>query len=776
MALISIIAGMLMATGFAVGSGQAPEPVVYYDMTPLFALDLTDPVQRRRFWDETHLVVSLQGLVNRTRPRLFIRYVKEPDDFWWGEMTRRGAWLAGRHVERISSLQALLGRYRGSYKGAVVWDERVPATSNLASTIAGCDDLVCLRYDPAEGSVYRRVTALGVKEAVRLIAPDGTPMFTGHGMIPGTALESTGSAKCDSYRWLVVRYLKTGKADPRVMGYYLDGFWLNCWNAGAPENHTLTNQDWVIAHRGLVFDLGMWDDESPVDDPGQKPGADADTLRKILRAAYDRFHGDGVIHVAGFVPWGYKYTDFRTPAWFAGGKHSGVPAEWKYAEILSCFNAYMDADALGLSAMANASFYQHYPLKARYPQARRPTRQSLMARGILDQQGHIVPRRYVAHYVGDYDSAAWLYRELPRMWRDLARGTVPLSWAFNPNLAARFPMGMAWARERATPNDWFVAGDSGAGYLNPGLLTPPRGHSNLPSGVAAWEKHCAALYRRWDITLTGFVIDGNGPGLAPEGMDAYARFSPDGIVAQKIGALGVHRGMPYIRMRADLPHSPEEAARAIVHYADGTTPRFLVCRSILKQPSWYQSVNQEVARLAGDEVKVVDLYTLLCLVKEHAAEGHRGAVARKVDALSARPGAYQGIAPTWNDDGAFEDVVSSGSRCWSLSGGSRYLYFDADDAFRPGGPVAVEIEYLDDGHGPITLQYDSTDPSAPMDGVYKAAETVERAVSGQWRTAVFHLPDALFHGRQNAGADLRLYVPDGRIQVRAIRVHRPRRG
>ncbi len=65
---------------------------------------------------------------------------------------------------------------------------------------------------------------------------------------------------------------------------------------------------------------------------------------------------------------------------------------------------------------------------------------------------------------------------LPKMWTDPARGTTPLSWAFNPNLCERFPLGMAWPRENRSPNDFFVAGDSGAGYLNPGFLSTPRPH------------------------------------------------------------------------------------------------------------------------------------------------------------------------------------------------------------------------------------------------------------------------------------------------------------
>ena len=605
-------------TGDTNSKNASAEPIVLFDLTYLFRLDLNDAHQRRRFWDESHLVAALEGLVNRDQPRLFIRYLKEPDDFWWGQMTQPGGWLAQRTIVRVARLDELLKRFRKFYHGAVVWDERVPATSNLASTIAGCDDLLPLRFDPQPDSLYQQLAngqdAMPVK--ARLFQADGSRLFTGTGRIPGTSEATSGSAKCDAYRWLIENYVRTGKANPLCLGYYLDAFWLNCWSAAAPENHTLCNQDFVIARRGVVFDLGVWDDETPVDDPQQRPGTDPDTLKKLLRAAYDRFHGNGVVHVAGFVPWAYKYTSCRSPAWFAGGQHDGVPTEWHYAEILSCFNAFMDADALGLGAMANASFYQHYPLAARYQQNPKPDRATLAAQGLLDARGRLVPRKYVAFYVGDYDSAAWLYRMLPAMWRDPARGHTPLSWAFNPNLCERFPLGMAWARERRTTNDWFVAGDSGAGYLNPGSLSPPRRFSGLPSGLAAWEKHCERFYKQWDISLTGFIIDGDGPKLTTEGLDAYARFSPDGIVAYQPDYAGVHQNMPYLAMRADLDGSPAEAARAIRKQTGGSTQHFFVFRSILKTPTWHAAVAQELQSLAGDDIKVVDLYSLMWLVRE----------------------------------------------------------------------------------------------------------------------------------------------------------------
>lgn len=782
MRLLLFLSLLLLAECAASLAGAAEnEPIVYYDATSLLKLDLKDPAQRRRCWDETHLLVSLQGLVNRTAPRLYLRYVQEPDDFWWDRMTEKGGWLADRKVERIPDLETLLRRFRTYYKGAVAWDERVPAGSNLASTIAGCDSLLCLRYDASAGSLYRRLTETGLELPVktRLMKENGSPLFTGRGVIPGTTLASSGSAKCDAYLWLIEKYVRTGKTNPKRMGYYLDGDWLRSWSAGSPQNHTISNQDYTIAQKGVLFDLNPWDDEACVDDPAQKPGTDSETLKRLLRASYDRFQGDGFIHVAGFVPWAYKYTDFKCDTWSAGGKHEGVPTEWRYAEILSCFNAYMDADAIGLGAMANASFYQHYPLKAKYAQNPKPTTESLIKKGILDSEGHIAPRCYVAHYVGDYDSAAWLYQKLPEMWRDPKRGTTPLSWAFNPDLAERFPLGMAWARENQTPNDWFIAGDSGAGYLNPGYLSTPRVHSGLPSGVAAWDRYCKRYYEQWDLSVTGFVIDGYAPGLTKEGLDAYADFSPDGIVAQKIPKQGMYRAMPFVRMRTDVDGTPEQAARAIYAQASGPKPRFVVCRSILKTPTWYAGIEQELKKLAGDDVKIVDMYTLFQLVREYETHLDRYVDSRyaKAAEVSARPDRREGLEPIFVNDGPFTVEDRDGAKVWRIPGNQPpfYIYFDVNDLFyKPGGgPVEIEVEYLDSGSGRIELQYDSTDRTGAVEGAYKGhALVVTRTNSGEWRKAAFLVEDAAFTGRQNGSADFRLYSNGDDLRIRSVRVRK----
>ncbi|MCX7426703.1 MAG: GxGYxYP family putative glycoside hydrolase [Planctomycetia bacterium] len=598
----------------------APEPIYYFDLTDLNSLDLRDPVQARQAWDTLHLVASVQGIVNRDRPALFIRFMKHPDDFWWDYLREEGNWLAGRPVRAIGSIEQLLETFQGQLRGVVVDTETLPATSNLASTIAGVENRVCLRHDTSPQSVYARVMKTGLpltQDAVRLFGDDGAPLFSGKKgtVIAGTGqpgIPSTGSAKCDAYLWAKHRYLDPGLTSPRDMAYYIDSYWLRNPAATSLSNCTLSNHDFFIARKAFFFDLGVWEEESPVDDPGQTAGTDLGTLKVLLRAMHDRAGGK-ILHIGGFTPWIWKYTDHAG----AGSKHGGVDTEWKYAQTISAYNGVMDADALGYSGMANASFYQHFPLKDRYPQHRKPTLDDLKAKGLLDDDGRVAKHSYVTFYMGDYDSSAWLNYHVPLLWADPARGTIPCGWAFNPNLDRRAPQAVHYARTRATEQDWFVAGDCGAGYLNPGMLGAPRLDPDVPDGWEAWIAHSREYFRRYDLSITGFIIDGHAPGMGTRGLDAYLQFSPDGIVGQKIPQQGLHRDtMPMIRMRLDLYGSPPEAGRQLAGLVGEELPQFMVIRTILQSPTWHKETMAHAQRAPkGDRLRFLDPYTFFLLLK-----------------------------------------------------------------------------------------------------------------------------------------------------------------
>ncbi|MGH3658756.1 MAG: GxGYxYP domain-containing protein, partial [Micromonosporaceae bacterium] len=97
-----------VALGGPVSASEAPradtaqeavsnEPLMVYDLAHVYDLDLADPAQARRAYDELHFVATLQGIVNRSRPRLYVHFLThnelgdiDVDAYWLDELRARG--------------------------------------------------------------------------------------------------------------------------------------------------------------------------------------------------------------------------------------------------------------------------------------------------------------------------------------------------------------------------------------------------------------------------------------------------------------------------------------------------------------------------------------------------------------------------------------------------------------------------------------------------------------------------------------------------------------
>jgi hypothetical protein len=573
----------------------APPALVHFDMEQCIA-DLPDDSVLR--YDALKLVASLQGVVNRDEPRLLIRFLRGAgpeggislDDYWLKRMQQD--WLRDAEIERMHTLDDLLARFSESIAGVVVWDPEVLATANVAATICGVEGWLPIRADSA---LHARVVAGGPQFQVKQSLV---------GMFDGSR---SGSAKCDAYLWAKETYLDTGKCNPEMMAYFIDAYTQQPDKPGFHyhdlHNATLANHDYYIANRAFFFDLGPWADETPVDDPGQPLGTDRETLCALLRSQFEQNKGNAFTTVGGFVPWNLKYTSHGA----AGGTHEPVPSEWEYAAILSAHNAIMDADALGLACMTNASAYRHFPLKQQYEQNPRPEARPL---------GN---KTYVLVYMGDYDSAAWLSSNIPSAWDDPVRGEIPIAWAFNPNLAARAPYVFDYIYETKTPNDWFIAGDSGAGYLNPNLLIGDRLGSGVPDALDLWVNHNRAWYSRFDYAITGFVINGFHGDMPLRIQEAYAQFSPDGVGMQLGFAKPLVDGTPFLRHVSDIyPKLDNLSATAaeMARFAKPEKPQFLIYRMILQRPSTLKTVFDRLRQDSPEhEWEFCDPYTFFDLYK-----------------------------------------------------------------------------------------------------------------------------------------------------------------
>ncbi|MCX6377813.1 MAG: hypothetical protein NTU88_17580, partial [Armatimonadetes bacterium] len=106
------------------------------------------------------------------------------------------------------------------------------------------------------------------------------------------------------------------------------------------------------------------------------------------------------------------------------------------------------------------------------------------------------------------------------------------------------------------------------------------------------------------------------PETNDEVKDAYTTFSPNGIVAQKIGRWGVYKGMPYMRMSDDLNGPPEDSAKLVLSRLGEQKPEFFIFRNILWSPTNQKKLFDAIkASPAGKDVEIVDPYTLFLLIR-----------------------------------------------------------------------------------------------------------------------------------------------------------------
>jgi len=595
------------------------DSVIVLDLRAMNAVNVANKDEAAKLWDTFHAVSSVQGIVNRDMPRLYVKYVysgsTDVDTYWWDKYRRTGKWLANKKVRETTDPLVAFEYFKSLVNGLVVWDPAIASTSNVASTVAGADNLIAVRYDTNPNSMYSKLIKMGFSVKVWLLNEDGTSKFKG---------------KLEPYRWAIDNYLKMGKCDTRYAAYYIDGYWIDHAAQATANHHCVTNHDFFIGKKAFFFDLSPWQDEQATDvnsttypkQPTAAMGADRKMMREILLEMYQR-NGNGktFTHIGGFPAWAFKYTKFGS----IGGIHGEVDTEWEFARLISAYNAYKDADAIAYGAMANASFWKSFPLQEKYSQ-KWTTVEELKSKGYLTADGKVnTSKKYFIFYVGDYDAASWLYQVVPTIWDNSDRGSLPMMWAISPALEVRAPMAMDYIRSSASSKDYFVAADNGAGYLNPSMLQAPRDISSLPDALNDWANHCKPMYERWDLTVSGFIIDGFANGMSDKCFACYKKFSPNGIVVQKLDRLATnYEGMPILKYGPDIvDNNGSTAGTNLASYLNNNHSSFPFywARAILKSPTWYSQVKAQTEAQCPS-VEWVDAPTFFMLLKIYLGEGH----------------------------------------------------------------------------------------------------------------------------------------------------------
>ncbi|HZK69101.1 MAG TPA: GxGYxYP domain-containing protein [Paludibacter sp.] len=551
---------------------------------PLFTYTLSQSGTADSY-DEAMVASCLQGIINRDSPTVYVlSKANSRPSYWLKLFTSEGKWLTGREIKPLQDLDSLFALADGKVKGAIIWDPAVPASINVASTIAGIEDGIVLSPEYAEKYLK--------KWNLRIIR-DLRGMFTG---------SETGSKKNDAYRWAIREYLSKGLCSAHWLFLYEDSY---STREHGDVGYVVT-RDWAIKNRSFVFDLSPWGDEVPKDDLEQKLGTDLETYKMILQEVLKQTAGKQMTEVAGFFSFS-KYSNI--PGYKS--KHEPVPTEWETVHLISPYNCYQNTVA---SSCFNQSFHSQAP-KVPLKQHRPKTIQKLE------------DKTYLCILMADYDSSTPLYEFMPKHWSDTLRGTIPLLWGINPNLVQTYPDIIEYLYSTQSENDYFGADASAAGYMNPNRIKK----EYLPLFI----EHNMKFYNQLDMTLSPMVLDWDEP--TSDVKDAFTKFSPDGFATivldyhdkgGKVPKPHVWQGMPVMELLNSACNfqSLEQESKAISSSIPSKLkdkPAFYFFRIVWTDPSQVIATIDLLKKNRPElNIEVVDPYNFFRMFKEYYSSGN----------------------------------------------------------------------------------------------------------------------------------------------------------
>ncbi len=549
--------------------------------------------------DVVRFYTSLQGRLNKnSKENRFYVYqmYDKTDSFWLEYISSEGKMLDGCDTIDLRSWKDLWDAFAPYIleAGMVVWDPYAPATANVAATICSVEGYLPVRYDSSDDSLYTWLYNNGVDVKFNLC-----DMFTGEKgtNIADTDIPSTGSIKCDPYLWAMEKYMD--RTNPGMLAYALDGasqiasnpIYQKAENT-TPAYNQLYSHDYYIYNECFFIDLTCISYERPCDDPTQPLGTDAKTLKTILSTMQERNNGK-MSKLMGFPPWYMKYTTY-----LGHGKPEPVALEWAFVSLITEYNFIKEADAAQPAWMTNASVYCQYT----------PTVESYENNDSPMTEEYDENVRYFTIYIGDYDSSAWLKEMVPDCFTSTERGKLPLMWAFNPNLSDRVPMIFDYIYENKTENDYFVTGDSGAGYVMPTML----------KDIDLWVEYNRPYLDKFDMDIVGFIINQNP--LTMRELAAYAEISPHGSFHNDGSKyLTIYNNETVYMNMYDIYPGGEGWLQSMYNWINGSKTNFAAYRTIRLYTPQIVSCIEEFIQYAnaqndGYTYKYVDMYTLFDLV------------------------------------------------------------------------------------------------------------------------------------------------------------------
>ena len=454
--------------------------------------------------DQQGLLVSLQGVVNRRRPRLYLYWGTDPTNLEWLKSTRIPYTMTNQPL-------SLFDRYRSEVCGAIVYDPNVPDTINLATTLAGVHGAVIATAELAsqfqlpivEDLRGRFANKLAVYQyAMTHVWPDLTKRLV-------TAINPSSTQAVPNVQWATLLKVTQPVTDgsnkatytadlsaflggPSVYVRYQDAYSNTGWGPSVSQV-TVTADGNVIAsfQPGTSAELPyLFDpDSSQIASGGWRfadgtnyfiyrfqPPAGTKTLtlstlmwNQYLVTATNTMPSYQVVNplfrdyiVATKAPVFWLDPDVTEEAdlfsqilqtvepdtpylgWFPNGNEmTGVTLCAQNSTVVVAADYFFNGSALsGVRA----------PIKSFQPEVPVP---------------QLANKIYLSLTMVEGDNIQYDQHRLRQIWDDPNRGQVPLGWSISVLLLDIAPAMLSYFQRTQTANDLLVAGPSGAGYTYP---------------------------------------------------------------------------------------------------------------------------------------------------------------------------------------------------------------------------------------------------------------------------------------------------------------------
>lgn len=500
--------------------------------------------------DQQALLVSLQGIVNRTRPRLY---------FYWGTDPTNVAWLKTTCVPYTMSTDpwALFNRYRAEISGAVIYDPEVPDTINLATTLAGVHNAVIATADLANQYQLAAVEDLRGRFANKLSVyqyalKNVYPAVT-HRLV--TAISPSSTMPTPNVQWTTLLQVTQPVTDASNKATYtvdLSAF-LGSASVYVRFQDAYPNDGWgpSVSQVTLTADGNVIASFQPGTDAETPFLFDADSSQ--LASGGWRFADGNNFFIYKFSPpSGTKTLTLSALMWneYLVTATNTMPsyqvANPLFRDYIVATQApvfWLDPDVTDEAALLNQilqTMEPDTPYLGWFPHGNEMTGVTLCAQngspvvasdffynasafsGVRAPVRSYQPeaalpklanRIYVSFVMVEGDNIQYDQHRMRQIWDDPNRGQVPIGWSISILLRDIAPAMLSYFQRTQTANDLLVAGPSGAGYTYP-VMWPSSALTKYMQRTGAYMErvgmHTLFAYNRdnsTDVPLSSALVD-----------------------------------------------------------------------------------------------------------------------------------------------------------------------------------------------------------------------------------------------------------------------------